>query len=85
MGILDVVGDHEGSSDGLNDSIGLVEGFTDSVFEGTDERICVGSTVNDCVNEGTDEGICVGDSEGHPSPNRAEISLSSKSPPSHRS
>jgi hypothetical protein len=39
--MLDVVGDHGGSTDGFNDDVGLLEGCTDneSIDEGRDESV----------------------------------------------
>jgi hypothetical protein len=91
--MLDVVGDHDGSSDGVDegstdvvgDHDGSSDGFNDNdgVDEGRDES--VGSIVNDGVDEGRDEGETVGDSVGHPLPNKSEDSLPLKPPPSSRS
>jgi hypothetical protein len=60
---------------------------TDGVDEGsTDDE---GDNEGWDVDEGTDECVGTADSEGkeegHPSPNRAEVSLKPKSPPSKRS
>ncbi len=72
--MLDIVGDHDGLFGGLNDNVGFLEGSIDN--EGTDE----GRKEN---SGGT--GDPEGKEEVHPSPNRVEVSLPPKFPPSSRS
>jgi hypothetical protein len=76
--MLDVVGDHDILTD---------DASTDGADEGsTDDE---GDNDGWDVDEGTDESVGTGDLEGkedgHPSPNKAEVSLKPKSPPSTRS